>query len=94
MDGEERHVGKTPTEAVIMKLNEQDENIEQILESAVVVNWADLIHSGQSGLIHIEYGFAPSGTLDYLKVWSSIARLLASVFGFWSSSLCHVFEPS
>jgi hypothetical protein len=42
--------------AVIMKLNEQDENIEQILESAVVVNWADLIRGGQSGLIHIEYG--------------------------------------
>jgi hypothetical protein len=63
--------------AVIMKLNEQDENIEQILESAVVVNWADLIRGGQSGLIHIEYGFAPSGTLDYLKVWSSIKR------GYW-----------
>jgi hypothetical protein len=25
-------------------------------------------------LIHIEYAFAPTGTLDYLKVWSSIAR--------------------
>jgi hypothetical protein len=63
--------------AAIMKLNEKDENIEQILESAVVVNWADLIRGGQPGLIHIEYGFAPSGTLDYLKVWSSIKR------GYW-----------
>jgi len=26
----------------------------------------------QTGLIHLEYGFAPSGTLDSLKVWSSI----------------------
>jgi len=60
-----------------MKLNEKDENIEQILESAVVVNWADLIRGGQRGLIHIEYGFAASGTLDYLKVWSSIKR------GYW-----------
>jgi hypothetical protein len=25
-------------------------------------------------LIHIEYGFAPTGTLEYLKVWSSITR--------------------
>jgi len=25
-------------------------------------------------LIHIEYGFAARGTLDYLKVWSSITR--------------------
>jgi signal transduction histidine kinase len=31
----------------------------------------------KSGLIHIEYGFAPSGTLDYLQVWSSINR------GYW-----------
>ena len=73
--------------AAIMKLNEKDENIEEILESAVVVNWADLIRGGQRGLIHIEYGFAPSGTLDYLKVWSSIKR------GYWllysASGLLH-----
>jgi hypothetical protein len=25
-------------------------------------------------LIHIEYGFAAGGTLDYLKVWSSLSR--------------------
>jgi hypothetical protein len=25
-------------------------------------------------LIHIEYGFAAGGTLDYLKVWSSLTR--------------------
>jgi hypothetical protein len=28
----------------------------------------------QTGLIHIEYAFAPTGTLEYVKVWSSIAR--------------------
>jgi len=28
----------------------------------------------EAGLIHIEYGFAPGSTLDYLKVWSSIKR--------------------
>ncbi|HEU5239795.1 MAG TPA: hypothetical protein VFU37_21870 [Pyrinomonadaceae bacterium] len=59
-----------------MKLHEQDENFEHILESAVIVSWADLMR-GQSGLIHIEYGFAPSATLDYVKVWSSIRR------GYW-----------
>jgi hypothetical protein len=62
---------------VIMKLNTKDENIEQILEAAVVENWADLMGSRQSGLIHIEYGFAPSGTLEYLQVWSSVKR------GYW-----------
>lgn len=38
------------------------------------MSWADLIHDAQSGLIHIEYGFAPTGTLDYLKIWSSVSR--------------------
>lgn len=49
-------------------------NLEGILESAVVVSWADLMRGAEIGLIHVEYGFAPAGTLDYLKVWSSITR--------------------
>ena len=32
------------------------------------------MHGTQTGLIHIEYGFAPIGTVDYLKVWSSVTR--------------------
>jgi hypothetical protein len=43
-----------------MKLDE-NQGLEQVLESAVVVSWADLMHGAQTGLIHIEYGFAPSG---------------------------------
>jgi hypothetical protein len=54
-----------------MKMNQ---NFDQILASAVVANWVDLMRGAQSGLIHIEYGFAPSGTLDNLQVWSSISR--------------------
>lgn len=59
-----------------MNLND---NLERMLESAVVVSWAelmraDLIRGAETGLIHVEYGFAPAGTLDYLKVWSSITR--------------------
>jgi hypothetical protein len=72
------HSEGTPTKAVIVKLHEQDENFEHILESAVIVSWADLMR-GRSGLIHIEYGFAPSATLDYLKVWSSSGEAI----GFW-----------
>ena len=49
-------------------------DLERTLESAFVVSWADLVHGDQIGLIHIEYGFAPSGTLNYLKVWSSLTR--------------------
>ena len=28
----------------------------------------------QTGLVNIEYGFAPSGALDCLQVWSAISR--------------------
>jgi hypothetical protein len=49
-------------------------NLERILKSAIVVSWADLVRDAQTGLIHIEYGFALAGTLGYLKVWSSITR--------------------
>lgn len=49
-------------------------DLEEILESAVIISWADLMRGAETGLIHVEYGFAPAGTLDYLKVWSSIAR--------------------
>jgi hypothetical protein len=49
-------------------------SFDRTLEAAVVVNWADLMRGTLTGLVHIEYGFAPSGTVDYLKVWSSITR--------------------
>jgi hypothetical protein len=70
-----------------MRLNE-NQNLERILESAVVVSWADLMRGAQSGLIHIEYGFAPSGTLDYLQVWSSITR------GHWLLACEYWMSPS
>ncbi len=54
--------------------SEVNQSLERTLESAVIVSWADLIHEAQTGLIHIEYGFASTGTLDYLKVWSSLTR--------------------
>jgi hypothetical protein len=65
----------------------KNQSLERVLESAIVVSWADLMRGAQSGLIHIEYGFAPSGTLDYLQVWSSITRnhwLLAC--SYWMSA--------
>ncbi len=49
-------------------------NLERILESAVLMSWADLTRGASDGLIHIEYGFAAGGTLDYLKVWASLSR--------------------
>jgi hypothetical protein len=69
-----------------MKLNEK-ENLERVLKSAVVISWADLMRGAQTGLIHMEYGFAVAGTLDYVQVWSSITRghwLLAC--NYWMSA--------
>src|SRR5947208_13654117 len=52
----------------------ENQSLERILESAIVVSWADLMRGAQTGLIHIEYGLAAGGTLDYLQVWSSVTR--------------------
>jgi hypothetical protein len=53
--------------------SESNRSLERTLESAVIVSWADLMPDAQTGLIHIEYGFVPTGTLDYLKIWSSVS---------------------
>jgi hypothetical protein len=66
---------------------EANQSLDRALECAIVVSWPDLTHGDQTGLIHVEYGFAPTGTLDYLKVWTSIARghwLLACEY--WTSA--------
>jgi hypothetical protein len=52
----------------------ENQSLDQILESAIVVSWTDLMHDTPAGLIHIEYSFAATGTLEYLKVWSSVTR--------------------
>ena len=66
----------------VLTAHNGNQSLDQILESAIVVSWADLMRGrkagvkegklAEAGLIHVEYGFAPGGTLDYLKVWSSI----------------------
>ena len=56
-----------------MKADEK-QNLEGVLESAIIVSWADLMRGTPCGLIHIQYGFASDGTLDYVQVWSCISR--------------------
>ena len=51
-----------------------DRSLDHILESAVISSWTALTRGAQTALIHIEYGFAAGGTVDYLKVWSSLTR--------------------
>ena len=48
--------------------------LDHILESAVVLNWKDLLPGTRTSLIHVEYRLAPGGLLEFLKVWSSITR--------------------
>jgi len=64
--------GQAPTRRKQVTMNPI--SLERILESAIVASWPDLTRGTSVGLIHIEYGFAASGTLDYLKVWSSLTR--------------------
>jgi hypothetical protein len=63
-------------------------SLDRTLECAIVVSWSDFTRDdAQTGPIHIEYALAPTGTLDYVKVWSSIARghwLLACEY--WTSA--------
>jgi hypothetical protein len=78
--GQRVSAGKKPERALTAQNGNQ--SLDEILESAIVVSWADLMRGretglaktapAEAGLIHVEYGFAPGGTLDYLKVWSSI----------------------
>jgi hypothetical protein len=56
-----------------MKFTE-NHTLEQILESAIVASWEDLTNGTQPGLIHIEYNLTIGGTVDDLRIWSSIAR--------------------
>jgi hypothetical protein len=53
---------------------EGNPNLDRTLESAIVMSWKDLMHGVETGLIHVEYSFVPSGTLDFLKIWSSVTR--------------------
>ena len=39
----------------------ENKSLEQAIESAIVVSWTDLMRGAQTGLIHVEYGFAPTG---------------------------------
>src|ERR1043166_4650802 len=72
-----------------MTINGSDNrNIEKILESAIVMNWADIVPGSHKGLVNIEYGFCPSGSLDFLQVWSSTKR------GYWLLACSYWMTPS
>jgi hypothetical protein len=43
--------------------------IEDILESAVILSWNELLSGSHSAMVHVEYATAPEPCLQYLKIW-------------------------
>jgi hypothetical protein len=52
--------------------------LSQILESAVALNWSDLVPTATGGLLQIEYHVGGERTVDSLKMWCN------STQGYWS----------
>ena len=56
--------------------------LDHMLESAVVINWGDLVRSAIPGSIQLEYHVGDEQFIDSVWIWSSTAR------GYWSL-VCH-----
>lgn len=61
--------------------------LDQILESAVVINWSNLVHGTIPRLVHVEYHTGEERLIDDVRIWSSTAR------GYWSL-VCHCWIAS
>ena len=46
------------------------QSLDQMLNSAVVLNWDVLIRSSTAGRVRVEYHVGTDGALEYLKLWS------------------------
>jgi hypothetical protein len=63
------------------------QDLDRILESAVIVSWLDLMTDTQAGRLHLEYAFASDNSLDGLQLWSSTVRGYWHLVGeYWMSS--------
>lgn len=47
------------------------QTLEQLLNSAVVLNWDAVTQSSSPGRVSVEYHIGADGTLEHLKLWSS-----------------------
>ena len=54
-----------------------EQNLDRLLEAAVVVSWPELMRGAHAGLVHLEYTLSTSRGIDSLQVWSSVRR------GYW-----------
>jgi hypothetical protein len=61
--------------------------IEDILESAVVLSWQELVKDSGPGLVHVQYSTAPEPSQQYLKIWLSARRgTWALICEYWISA--------
>ena len=51
-----------------------NQNLDQMIESGIVVSWNDLMPVGTSGKVHVKYRFAVDHSLANLQVWTSEIR--------------------
>jgi len=57
----------------------QDVKLDHVLESAVIVNWKDLVQGQSAGLVQIEYHIGGDRAVDCLKMWCSNPRGYSSL---------------
>jgi hypothetical protein len=50
------------------------QSFDHVLESVIILSWADLMKNAGSGLLHLEYTFSADNSLNSLKLWSSTVR--------------------
>jgi len=46
------------------------QSLDQLLNSAVVLNWDAVTQSSTAGRVRVEYHIGADGALEYLKLWS------------------------
>jgi hypothetical protein len=62
-----------------------------MLESVVMLNWAEVMPKTAGGLVDVEYRFLPDKSLEYLRLWACSERrfcdLICQYSMFWHWSL-------
>lgn len=55
-----------------MNMSETEcQQLDRILEAAVIVSWPELIADSASGSVHLEYDFGPNDQVIFLRIWLS-----------------------
>lgn len=52
-------------------LSQTPHSLDELLNSAVVLNWEALTQSSTAGRVRVEYHIGADGALEYLKLWNT-----------------------